>query len=63
MTTPANTPEGKKYDIQDAHKLKVFMQEISTISSKYGRYIDLEDVPEKLKYAIEFISEMVEKGV
>lgn len=54
-----------KYDIQDAYKLKVFMQEIQTIIDKYGKnnMYDLEDVPEKLKTTIEFIAEMVEQKV
>lgn len=54
-----------KYDIADAHKLKVFMQEISTIIEKYGKrnMIWIEDCPEHLKEAIEFIQEMVEKKV
>lgn len=54
-----------KYDIADAHKLKVFMQEIQTIIDKYGKMnmYPLEDVPEKIKEAIEFIAEMVEQKV
>lgn len=50
-----------KYEIQDAYKLKVFMQEIQTIADKYpnGAGIHLKDIPEELKQAIEFIDEMV----
>lgn len=55
----------RKYDIQDAYKLKVFMQEIQTIMDKYGKnnMYSLEDVPEKIKEAIEWIDEMVKRGV
>lgn len=56
----------KKYDIADAHKLKVFMQEIQTIMDKYPQSLIpnyLEDVPKELKESIEYIVEMVEKGV
>lgn len=51
-----------EYDIQDAYKLKVFMQQIAAINDKYpsGVKIYLEDVPEQLKEAIEFINTMVE---
>lgn len=54
-----------KYDIQDAYKLKVFMQEIQTIIDKYptGVKIFLEDVPDSLKQAIEMIQSMVDKKV
>lgn len=60
---PKNTP--KKYDIQDAYKLKVFMQEIQTIVDKYGKnnMYSLQDVPQNIKEAIEWIDEMVKKGV
>lgn len=54
-----------KYDIADAHKLKVFMQEIATIIDKYGKnnMWSISDCPEHLKEAIEWIQEMVEKKV
>lgn len=54
-----------KYDIQDAYKLKVFMQEIQTIIDKYGanNMWALEDVPTRIKETIEFIADMVEKKV
>lgn len=54
-----------KYDIQDAHKLKVFMQEIQTIIDKYGKenMYSLERTPEDIKTAIEFIQEMVKQDV
>lgn len=54
-----------KYDIQDAYKLKVFMQEIQTIIDKYGKrnMYQIEDCPQHIKEAIEWISEMVEKKV
>lgn len=58
-------PTGKRrYDIQDAYRLKAMMQEIAVINEKY-EYIKrtLEDVPELLKEAVEFIQEMVEKKV
>ena len=54
-----------KYDIADAHKLKVFMQEIQTIRDKYspGMPDYLGDIPTQIKDAIEWIAEMVEKKV
>lgn len=54
-----------KYDIQDAYKLKVFMQEIQTIVDKYGanNMWSIKDTPNDIKEAIEWIGEMVEKGV
>lgn len=54
-----------KYDIQDAYKLKVFMQEIQVIIDKYGKnnMYSLDGVPENIKEAIEWISLMVEKKV
>lgn len=54
-----------KYDIQDAYKLKVFMQEIQTIVDKYGanNMWSIKDTPKDIKEAIEWIGEMVEKGV
>lgn len=55
----------RKYDIQDAYKLKVFMQEIQTIIDKYGKrsMYPLDGIPSQIKEAIEFIQEMVEKKV
>lgn len=54
-----------KYDIQDAYKLKVFMQEIQTIIDKYGKtnMYQIEDCPQHIKEAIEWIDEMVNKKV
>lgn len=52
-----------QYDITDAHKLKVFMQEIQTIVDKYpkGAGIYIEDCPTHIKEAIEFIGNMVKR--
>ena len=55
-----------KYDIQDAHKLKVFMQEIQLMIDKYPTSllpVYLRDVPENIKKSIEWIADMVEKKV
>jgi hypothetical protein len=55
-----------KYDIKDAHKLKVFMQEIQLIADKYaGSMVGdrLNKIPEELKETIEWIAEMMEKKV
>jgi hypothetical protein len=54
-----------KYEIEDAYKLKVFMQEIQTIVDKYEKrnmYM-IEDCPQHLKEAIEWIAEMVKQKV
>lgn len=54
-----------KYDIVDAQKLKVFMQEIQTIIDKYPtmpHYLDEGSISD-IKKTIEWIAEMVEKKV
>jgi hypothetical protein len=54
-----------KYEIKDAVMLKECMKQIAAISEKYPHGVKsyLEDIPESLKTAIEFIQEMVEKKV
>lgn len=54
-----------KYEIKDAVMLKECMRIIAEINAKYDfkYHPDTTDIPEKLKQAIEFIQEMVEKNV
>lgn len=54
-----------KYDIKDAVMLKECMRIIAEIVTKYpnGASIYIDNVPEQIKKAIEFIQEMVEKDV
>lgn len=54
-----------KYEVKDAAMLKECMRLIAEIVTKYDKrnmYM-IEDCPEHLKEAIEFISEMIEKKV
>lgn len=52
-----------KYEIKDAIMLKECMRIIAEIVAKYpkGAGIFIEDVPDKIKEAIEFIQAIVEK--
>lgn len=54
-----------KYDITDAIMLKECMRIIAETVAKYpkGAGIYIDDVPERIKDAIEFIQEMVSKNV
>ena len=54
-----------KYEIKDAIMLKECMKIVAGVVAKYpqGAGIQIESVPEDIKNAIEYIEEMVKKGV
>lgn len=54
-----------KYEIKDAVTLKECMRIIAEIVAKYGKHnmYSIEDCPQHIKEAIEFIQEMVKQEV